>query len=869
MLSRSVQDASRFVGIAMASLLGVGSLAAQCNIAWATDNALPGLSQEGVNASVLWDPDGGGPLPARVVVAGLFTNAGNVLANSIAAWDPATGAWSTFGTGISGTVSALAVLPNGHLIAGGTFTAAGGVPVNNLARWNGSSWAGLGLGVDAPVTALTTTATGDLIVGGMFQTAGGAAANRVARWNGSVWSTMGTGLGGAPPGPFQPSISVFALTTLANGDIVAGGRFANAGAVTVNNLARWNGAAWSAIGTGTNDAVWSLRQLANGDLVVVGAFTTASGTAANRIARWNGAAFSAYGSGMSGNIFFGAIAIYAITTLANGDLVAAGRFPDAGGFDPRSIARWNGSAWVGLGTGANDTINAVTVLPSGVLVAGGVFTAAGGRNALRIATWDGVAWSALSQGIAAQVMALAPLANGDLVAGGFGPISRRTPSGWSVLGPVAPAGSSDLTANGSVLALAVQANGEIVAGGTFTQAGGVPASRLARWNGGAWTPIGGGLSGGFGTQVQALAIAPNGDLLVGGTFSTAGGTAANNIARWNGSTWSALGGGTDDAVRAIEVLPNGDVVAGGRFVTADGIPVNSIARWDGAAWNALGSGLSWGGTSVATVNAIDRAPNGDLVVVGEFTAAGVVTTNNIARWNGAAWSGFGAGLSDFGESVVVLGDGDVVVGGAFTMAGTTAANRIARWNGTAWLAIGAGANGDVTALTFEADGDLAVGGAFTTAGNLVSAFVARLVPSCRATASSVGVGCNGPNGVNVLTAQTLPWVDSTFVARGTGLPMASLVLTLTSVTSIGQGVAPLTAVFPQAGAGCDVLVAPDIIGLVVTFTGTAESTLLLPNTPPLVGVTFFHQLVSIEVAPGGAWTAVTATNSLQLTGGMF
>jgi len=95
------------------------------------------------------------------------------------------------------------------------------------------------------------------------------------------------------------------------------------------------------------------------------------------------------------------------------------------------------------------------------------------------------------------------------------------------------------------------------------------------------------------------------------------------------------------------------------------------------------------------------------------------------------------------------------------------------------------------------------------------------------------------------------------------------VLALTSVIPVPQGLAPVSIVFPQAGSGCDVLVVPDILGLLVTTTGTVSSTLWLPNTPPLVGVTFFHQLVPIEFDAQGDWVSVTATNALQLTAGQF
>jgi hypothetical protein len=66
-----------------------------------------------------------------------------------------------------------------------------------------------------------------------------------------------------------------------------------------------------------------------------------------------------------------------------------------------------------------------------------------------------------------------------------------------------------------------------------------------------------------------------------------------------------------------------------------------------------------------------------------------------------------------------------------------------------------------------------------------------------------------------------------------------------------------------------VLVAPDILGALVTTTGSATSALFLPNTPPLVGVTFYHQMVPIELDLAGNWVAVTATNALQLVAGTF
>src|SRR5436190_6542462 len=58
-----------------------------------------------------------------------------------------------------------------------------------------------------------------------------------------------------------------------------------------------------------------------------------------------------------------------------------------------------------------------------------------------------------------------------------------------------------------------------------------------------WSSPGLGLGGSSITsQVNALAVY-NGELYAGGNFDTAGTAAASYIAKWDGTSWSAVGGG--------------------------------------------------------------------------------------------------------------------------------------------------------------------------------------------------------------------------------------------------------------------------------------------------------------------------------------
>lgn len=242
-------------------------------------------------------------------------------------------------------------------------------------------------------------------------------------------------------------------------------------------------------------------------------------------------------------------------------------------------------------------------------------------------------------------------------------------------------------------------------------------------------------------MVKALTVF-NGNLIASGVFNSAGGNPANNIASWDGSSWHALGSGLEThagfvSVNALAVY-NGELYAAGSFHTAGGVPAENIARWDGTAWHAVGKGIP-GSAGVNTL----ASYKGMLYVGGYFndTVQGVLT-KNIERWDGTAWSLIPNIYSDtFGvdgyiESLCAT-DNFLYIGGAFQSKlilpgiGYLSVNSIGRWDtstayygysplvdttgGTGIRYGGASWSSAVHAMTLH-NGKLYLSGLFDTAG---------------------------------------------------------------------------------------------------------------------------------------------------------
>ena len=538
-----------------------------------------------------------------------------------------------------------------------------------------------------------------LYVGGQFTSAGGVAVNRIAKWDGATWSALGSGM--------DNWVECLAVFDDGSGPaLYAGGRLTFAGGGTANHIAKWDGSSWSPLGSGTNNDVLALAVFDDGSgggpaLYAGGSFTSAGGLDVSYIAKWSGSTWSSV-KGMSNTV--NALTVFDDGMGAGSLLYAGGSFVSAGSTPANRIAKWNGTDWAALGSGltsgASPTVYSLTVFDDGgisgpALFVGGAFTLAGTNVANGIAKWNGLGWSALGVGVTSSrlVRALTVFDDG----------------------------------NGGGDALFV--------GGNFLAAGGINAQRIAKWDGANWSQVGGGIqTPSSSNAVHALAVFDDGGgpcLFAAGAYDRAGQIGIDNTAKWNGSNWFSLGTGLSDDVQALAVFDDGTgpgLYAGGFLGTAGGMAASRIAKWDGAAWSPLSSGLNAG--AVTAMQVYDDGGGASLYVGGGFTKASGHTTNRVAQWNGSNWGPLGVGTNNTPNAMKVFDDGSgpaLFIGGSFSQAGGVNVFYIAKWNGN-WGLVGSGLNSWCNALEVFDDGNgeaLYAGGLFTSAGGVAANRIAK------------------------------------------------------------------------------------------------------------------------------------------------
>jgi len=565
-------------------------------------------------------------------VAGAFTAAGGVPAANIARYDTVTFTWSALGSGVTnvggidGEILTLELVSLGgvpSLVAGGSFDLAGGAPASNIAVWNFPGWSQLGNGLSGSVLSLEVY-DDELYAGGGF-TFSPPVTKGVARLEGGTWSPVGD----------EPAVAARALCAFDDGvsgeQLYAVGGFFLPG-MPLTGIARWDGSEWSSVGDNlttnvgaalpTSLFVYDDPGTPDGPELYAGGGILGSGSStAGRLMRWNGVSWRAVGGAVAGEV-------NTLVSDSDGDLYAGGFFSHAGGSRVNNVARFDGSRWHQLGSGVEGTVNAAFAgsLADGSdsVYFGGQFTFAGGIPAQNVARWNSVdeTWSVFTNGIPGTVYALGSYSlPGEelpsLYAGGVDGVFRLVGNTWVSIGD--PLGSGIVYSFLPYLGY-LYAAGQAAAGSD---------TAVMKWKGGAWTSVG-SLNGTVRCLWPYMDPAGNGALYAGGTMNIP----YVNLARWNGSAWSAPTHPIIGEVRSmigVNLAAGGTplLLLGGHFnLSMAGLSFNFVA-YDTVNWTSFGIG-PYDGPGVNTI-AIRDVPLPELFAGGWFDSGSAASSFNIAR----------------------------------------------------------------------------------------------------------------------------------------------------------------------------------------------------------------------------------------------
>ena len=233
-----------------------------------------------------------------------------------------------------------------EIYATGFFNQICGSSIDYLAKWNGDSWDPVESGLTDPGHSLF--ATEDTLFIARYEES--IDSNWLYIYTESGISKFGEGIYLTTASGFSELPNLYDVIRF-QGQIVACGEFDRVGQQSISGIMRWNGSQWEGLGSGLagnipNTApVMFPHQLLifEEKLYVSGNFGQAGGLTANGIARWDGTAWESLGAGFNGTV-------YAMGEF-QGELYAAGAFTKSGTQDLNRIAKWNGTEWVSPGFG--------------------------------------------------------------------------------------------------------------------------------------------------------------------------------------------------------------------------------------------------------------------------------------------------------------------------------------------------------------------------------------------------------------------------------------------------------------------------------------------------------------------------------------
>ena len=235
--------------------------------------------------------------------------------------------------------------------------------------------------------------------------------------------------------------------------------------------------------------------------------------------------------------------VFCMALQTNGQVVIGGNFQNFNGQPNHYVARLNldGSldTTFNVGQGPSGSVQCVAIQTDGKIVIGGSFNGVDGVGRFGVARLrnDGSLDTSFIPPTTETIAdALAVQSDGRVLVGGQG--LPNFVERLNADGSFDTNFNVGIGANSSVLALGVQPNGQILVGGAFSSFNGTNLLSLARLNadGSLDSNFNPALSMGGGDQwVKCLALMPNGQIVVGGDFQTVNGYTHQGVARLNAS----------------------------------------------------------------------------------------------------------------------------------------------------------------------------------------------------------------------------------------------------------------------------------------------------------------------------------------------
>jgi len=623
----------------------------------------------------------------KVLVGGRFNtinwtneSVGIVRLHADGSLDTNFNAWPGLG---GASVYAVVVQPDGKLLVGGQWSTGGGTN-NSLVRLNADgsldSSFNTGQNLSGYIYSVALQSDGKVFIGGDIWFSG-PSRMPIVRLNAN-----GSLDGSFDPGPVVGNLpygfGVRSVVVQSDGKVLIGGSFTNVDGASRNRIARLNtnGTLDTAFnpGTGADGMVSSVALQSDGKVFLGGTFSTVNGTNRNRLARLeaDGSLDVSFDPGRTLERWISGVA-----AQPDGKILFWGGNYSGNGAPIVGIGRLNANgsrdSSFDPGSGVNYGVVAAALQTDGKVVIGGSFTVFNGTNRLALARLspDG----GLESNFIPDLVSLVQFDEIPPFFGGYYRIAATT--------------------------VIVQPDGKIlVAGYTMTNF--------------IWDD-------GYATTLRSFLVRFNADGNPDAGFTPAIGNQMDGNDHW----WP--GGVAYYPGSAIALQPDGKIILGGYFSSINGSNRPGIARVNanGSLDNAFNPAIG-----AYDVGSIALQPDGKLVFGGRFhSVSGPFQSFGIARLNasGSVDVTFDAGeIANGGYSVVLQPDGKIILGGFFASLNGTNGYGVARLNANGSLdstfTPATGSNPGIASIALQPDGKVLLAGGFLTVNGVLRPYIARL-----------------------------------------------------------------------------------------------------------------------------------------------